>query len=276
MKENINTLFIADIVGKPGRWAVSQLLPQLKEKFKIDFVVANVENAAGGYGLTKEIAQKIYSYGVDCQTSGNHIWDRKEIYDYLEEDRHLLRPANYPPTVPGYGSNVMETIEGVKIGVLNIQGRVFIKEIDCPFRISEREINVIREQTNIILVDVHAEATSEKIALGWFLDGRVSAILGTHTHVQTADETILPGGTAYITDAGMTGAHDSVIGIYKEDALSRFITQLPVRFRMASEDIKFCGAVVSIDTNTGKAKSITRLRIDLAKKDKVNLEELDF
>jgi metallophosphoesterase (TIGR00282 family) len=276
MKEEINILFIADIVGKPGRWAVSQLLPQLREKFKIDFTIANVENVAGGYGLTKEIAQKIYSYGVDCQTSGNHIWDRKEIYDYLEEDTHLLRPANYPPTVPGYGSTVMETIDGIKIGVLNIQGRVFIKEIDCPFRISEREVGILREQTNIIVVDLHAEATSEKIALGWFLDGKVSAVLGTHTHVQTADETILPGGTAYITDVGMTGSHDSVIGICKEDALARFTSQLPVRFKMASEDIKFCGAVVNIDTKSGKAKGITRLRIDLPKKDRINIEELDF
>lgn len=276
MKENVNILFIADIVGKPGRWAVSQILPQLKEKFEIDFTIANIENVAGGYGLTKEIAQKIYSYGVDCQTSGNHIWDRKEIYNYLEEDKNVLRPANYPAGAPGHGSTIMQTIDGTKIAVLNMQGRVFIKEIDCPFMVSEKEIRILREETNIIIVDMHAEATSEKIALGWFLDGRVSAILGTHTHIQTADETILPGGTAYITDAGMTGAHDSVIGINKEDAIARFISQLPVRFRTASEDIKFCGAIMTIDRQSGKAKAIKRLKIDLPKEQRINIEELDF
>ncbi len=276
MKEDVSILFIADIVGKPGRWAVSQVLPGLKEKLGIDFTIANVENVAGGYGLTKEIAQKIYSYGVDCQTSGNHIWDRKEIYHYLEEDRHLLRPANYPLGTPGHGSTVMETISGIKIGVLNIQGRVFIKEIDCPFKVSQREIENIREQAGIIIVDMHAEATSEKMALAWFLDGKVSAVLGTHTHVQTADESIFPGGTAYISDAGMTGAHDSVIGINKEDAQARFITQLPVRFRMASEDIKLCGVVVAVDVKTGKAKAIRRLRIDLPKEERIDIEELDF
>jgi metallophosphoesterase (TIGR00282 family) len=259
----LNILLIADIVGKPGRWAVSQILPELKKTHQIDFTIANVENAAGGFGLTKEIAQKIRHYGVDCLTSGNHIWDRKDIFPYLNETLRILRPANYPPDVPGRGSAIFDLENDFKIGVMNIQGRVYIKEIDCPFRIADREIEKIREQTKIIVVDLHAEATSEKIALGWYLDGKVSAVLGTHTHVQTADEMILPRGTAYITDVGMTGAHDSVIGINKEDAIARFLTQIPRRFTVAKNDIKFCGALVKIDPNSGKALSIERIKIDL-------------
>ncbi|MCK4426936.1 MAG: TIGR00282 family metallophosphoesterase [candidate division Zixibacteria bacterium] len=259
----MNILLIADIVGKPGRWAVSQILPEFKKIHQIDFTIANVENAAGGFGLTKEIAQKIRHYGVDCLTSGNHIWDRKDILPYLNETLRILRPANYPPDVPGRGSAIFDLENDFKIGVMNIQGRVYIKEIDCPFRIADREIEKIREQTKIIVVDLHAEATSEKIALGWYLDGKVSAVLGTHTHVQTADEMILPRGTAYITDVGMTGAHDSVIGINKEDAIARFLTQIPRRFTVAKNDIKLCGALVKIDPNSGKALSIERIKIDL-------------
>ncbi|KPK74631.1 MAG: metallophosphoesterase [candidate division Zixibacteria bacterium SM23_73] len=259
----MNILLIADIVGKPGRWAVSQILPELKRTHQIDFTIANVENAAGGFGLTREIAQKIRHYGVDCLTSGNHIWDRKDIFPYLNETLRILRPANYPPDVPGRGSAIFDLENDFKIGVMNIQGRVYIKEIDCPFRIADREIEKIREQTKIIVLDLHAEATSEKMALGWYLDGKVSAVLGTHTHVQTADEMILPRGTAYITDVGMTGAHDSVIGINKEDAIARFLTQIPRRFTVAKNDIKFCGALVKIDPDSGKASSIERIKIDL-------------
>ena len=259
----MNILLIADIVGKPGRWAVSQILPELKKIHQIDFTIANVENAAGGFGLTREIAQKIRHYGVDCLTSGNHIWDRKDILPYLNETLRILRPANYPPDVPGRGSAIFDLENDFKIGVMNIQGRVYIKEIDCPFRIADREIEMLKRETKIIIVDLHAEATSEKIALGWYLDGKVSAILGTHTHVQTADEMILPRGTAYITDVGMTGAHDSVIGINKEDAIARFLTQIPRRFTVAKNDIKFCGALVKIDPDSGKASSIERIKIDL-------------
>ena len=259
----MNILLIADIVGKPGRWAVSQILPEFKKVQQIDFTIANVENAAGGFGLTKEIAQKIRHYGVDCLTSGNHIWDRKDILPYLNESLRILRPANYPPDVPGRGSAIFDLENDFKIGVMNIQGRVYIKEIDCPFRIADREIEMLKRETKIIIVDLHAEATSEKIALGWYLDGKVSAILGTHTHVQTADEMILPRGTAYITDVGMTGAHDSVIGINKEDAIARFLTQIPRRFTVAKNDIKFCGALVKIDPDSGKALSIERIKIDL-------------
>jgi metallophosphoesterase (TIGR00282 family) len=259
----LNILFIADMVGKPGRWAVSQLLPDFRRIHQIDFTIANVENAAGGFGLTKEIARKIRSYGVDCLTSGNHIWDRKDIYPYLDEEEHILRPANYPLGAPGRGAGVFETNRGEKIGVLNIQGRVYIKEIDCPFRVAEEQVKKLKEETNIIVVDLHAEATSEKVALGWYLDGKVSAILGSHTHVQTADETVLPKGTAYITDAGMTGAHDSVIGINKKDAIARFLLQIPRRFTLAKEDIRFCGVLVKIETETGRALSIERVKIDV-------------
>jgi metallophosphoesterase (TIGR00282 family) len=261
----LNILFIADLVGRPGRWAVSQLLPDLKRTHQIDFTIANVENAAGGFGLTKEIAKKIHTYGVDCLTSGNHIWDRKDIYPYLEEDSRILRPANYPPGVPGRGATVFEAYDGTRVGVLNLQGRIYIKEIDCPFRVADREIEKLREEARVILVDVHAEATSEKIALGWYLDGKVSAVLGSHTHVQTADETILPRGTAYITDAGMSGSHDSVIGFNKEDALARFLLQIPRRFALGENDIRFCGVLLKVDPQTGKATDIQRLKISVPK-----------
>ncbi len=271
----MNILFIADIVARPGRWAVSQLLPDLKRSHQIDFTIANVENAAGGFGLTKEIAKKTHSYGVDCLTSGNHIWDRKDIYPYLDEDNRILRPANYPPHAPGRGTGIFQTVGGHKIGVLNIQGRVYIKEIDCPFRVAKEEIKKLKEETQIVIVDLHAEATSEKIALGWFLDGEASAVLGSHTHVQTADETILPEGTAYITDAGMTGAHDSVIGIKKEDALARFLMQIPRRFTPAKKDIKFCGVLVKVDGETGKALEIERIKIDVPTPDEEEKEAED-
>lgn len=270
----MNILFVADIMGKPGRWAVSQILPELKKIHQIDFTIANVENSAGGFGLTKEIAQKIHHYGVDCLTSGNHIWDRKDIFPYLNESLRILRPANYPPDVPGRGAAIFDLKNDFKIGVINIQGKVYIKEIDCPFRIADKEIEKIREQTKIIIVDLHAEATSEKMALGWYLDGKVSAVLGTHTHVQTADEIILPQGTAYITDVGMTGPHDSVIGIIKEDAIARFLTQIPRRFTLAKNDVKFCGALVKIDPNSGKALSIERIKIDLPQLEDDNAEKI--
>jgi metallophosphoesterase (TIGR00282 family) len=260
---DLNILLIADVMGKPGRWAVSQILPELKRTRQIDFTIANVENAAGGFGLTKEIAQKIRHYGVDCLTSGNHIWDRKDIYPYLNETLRILRPANYPPDAPGRGAGVFDLTDNSRIGVLNIQGRVYVKETDCPFRIADKEIEKLRRDTKVIIVDLHAEATSEKMALGWYLDGKVSAVLGTHTHVQTADEAILPQGTAYITDVGMTGPHDSVIGITKEDAIARFLTQIPRRFTLAKDDIKFCGALVKIDPDSGKALKIERIKIDL-------------
>jgi len=259
----LKILFIADIIGRLGRWACSQLLPDLKKSLDIDFVIANVENAAGGFGLTQEISQKIFTYGVDCQTSGNHIWDRKEIFPYLEEESRLLRPANYPEGAPGRGWGVYQTKKMDKVGVLNIQGRTFMWEIDCPFRTSKKLVERLRGHTKVIVVDLHAEATSEKMALGWYLDGEVSAVLGSHTHVQTADESIFAKGTAYITDVGMSGPHDSVIGIRKEDAIQRFLTQIPNRFRLGLSDIKFCGVLMEVDSKSGKAKKIERLKIDI-------------
>jgi metallophosphoesterase (TIGR00282 family) len=254
-------MFVADITGRPGRWVVSQLLWAFKRKYEIDFVIANVENAAGGYGLTEEMCEKFFSYGVDIQTSGNHIWDRAEARDLLAEEPRLLRPANYPPGVPGTGSAIKATSDGTKVGVLNLQGRVFMKEIDCPFRIADREIERLRAETPVIFVDFHAEATSEKQAMGYYLDGRVSAVIGTHTHVQTADERLLPGGTAYLTDAGMTGPHDSVLWVRPEDAIKRFLTGLPHKFRIAEGDVRMSGVTVEVDPHSGLARSIERFSL---------------
>ena len=230
---------------------------------KIEFTVANGENAAGGMGITPAIAIEILDQGVDVLTSGNHIWAKKEIVPFLDEELRILRPANYPPKVPGRGSGIFHSRNGQKLGVLNLEGRVFMKHLDCPFRVGEKEVELLREETNIILVDFHAEATSEKMAMGWFLDGKVSAVLGTHTHVQTSDERILSEGTAYITDVGMTGPLDSVIGIRKEIALERLLTQIPWKFDVAKEEIELQGVVIDVDSKTGKAEDIKRIRMPL-------------
>lgn len=251
-------------MGKPGRWAVSQLLPELKRKYQVDFTIANVENAAGGFGLTPQLSQKIYAYGVDVQTSGNHIWDRKEIYPYLEHDPTLLRPANYPAGVPGAGACVRQVKQSFTVAVINLQGRVFMADTECPFRTVDGELAILKGRAKIIIVDFHGEATSEKQAMGLYLDGKVSAVIGTHTHVQTADETLLPQGTAYLTDVGMTGPHRSVIGMRYEDTLARFLTQLPRRFLVATDDVKLCAVLLDVDEETGKARSIQRLRLDCA------------
>lgn len=255
-------LFIADITGRPGRWVVSQLLWGFKRKYEVDFVIANVENAAGGYGVTREISEKLFTYGIDVQTSGNHIWDRMETLDLLREQPLLLRPANFPPGAPGSGTVVRRTAAGVPVGILNLQGRVYMKEIDCPFRTADAEIERLRMETKIIFVDFHAEATSEKQALAYYLDGRVTALIGTHTHVQTADERIFPKGMAYLTDAGMTGPHDSVLWTRPQDAIARFLTGLPHRFQMAEGDVKMCAVLLDVDENTGKATAIQRFRLD--------------
>ncbi|KPL19928.1 MAG: metallophosphoesterase [candidate division Zixibacteria bacterium SM23_81] len=260
---SVNILFIADIVGKPGRRAVAEIVPHLISQYKLQLCIANGENAAGGFGITERVIRELCKSGVDVITSGNHLWDRREIFDILDQDPCLLRPANYPPQVPGRGSSVFRALGDVPVGVLNLQGRVFMQEIDCPFRVADRELETLRKLTKVIVVDMHAEATSEKVAMGYYLDGQVSAVIGTHTHVQTADACILPGGTAYITDAGMTGPHDSIIGIKKKAILRRFLTQLPTRFETATGDIKLCGVVVGVDEDTGKAKAVHRLRINL-------------
>ena len=238
-------------------------MEKLISDYGIEFTIANGENAAGGMGITPPIAIDILDLGVDVLTSGNHIWAKKEIIPFLDEESRILRPANYPAQVPGRGAGIYQLSNGKKVGVLNLEGRVFMKNLDCPFRVGEKEIEILRQQTNIIIVDFHAEATSEKMAMGWFLNGKVSAILGTHTHVQTSDERILNEGTAYITDVGMTGPLASVIGIRKQVALERLLTQIPWKFDVATEEIELQGVVVEIDSNTGKSKDIKRIRVPL-------------
>lgn len=260
----IRVIFFADLVGKPGRFVLSQMCKSLKEKHEASYVIANIENAAGGFGITPEMTKKIFSYGADCLTSGNHIWDRIDILRYLDEQPKLLRPANYPPGCPGNGY-LIDEVNGLKIGIINLMGRTYMKEIDCPFRTGDRIVNQIREETDIVIIDFHAEVTSEKQALLYYLDGRVSAILGTHTHVQTADEMISERGTAYITDVGMTGPHDSIIGMAKAPSLERFLTGMPKRFSCATSDLKISGVVLTINTDDGSAANIERFKIDYAK-----------
>lgn len=256
----MNILFIGDIVGSPGRRAISALLSGLKEEYSLDFVIANAENASGGSGIIPRVAEELFGSGVDVLTSGDHIWKRKEIFELIGREKRILRPLNFPASSPGRGSNIFKTKEGKKIGVINVNGRVFMEALECPFKTALAAREELAQETKIIIVDIHAEATSEKIALGWYLDGKVSAVLGTHTHIQTADERVLPQGTAYITDVGMCGPYDSVIGRKVENVLERFITSMPVRFEVADENIKLCAVVVDIDEKTGRAKSIQRIQ----------------
>ena len=258
-------LFVGDIVGKAGRQAVEGLLERVVADRQIDFTVANGENAAGGMGITPVIASEFLDLGIDVLTSGNHIWAKKEIISFLDEEERLLRPANYPSGVPGRGTGIFQLGNGRKVGVLNLEGRVFMRNLECPFRVGDKEAEKLREETNIILVDFHAEATSEKMALAWFLNGKVSAVVGTHTHVQTSDEKILSGGTAYITDVGMTGPMASVIGIRRQAALERFLTQIPWKFDVATDEIELQGVIVEVEEETGKTRSIERMRVPLKK-----------
>lgn len=255
----MNLLFIGDISGRPGRRILQKELPLLKEEFGVDLVVANCENAAGGFGITEDIVQELLSFGIKVLTSGNHIWDKKETAEFIGRYRQLIRPANYPPGNPGNGWTIYDH-PMAKVGVINLVGRTFMPPFDCPFRVGEELVEKIRKTTPIIIVDFHGEATSEKKALGWFLDGKVTAVIGTHTHVQTADEQLLNYGTAYITDAGMTGAKDSVLGIRPELIIDRFLTGMPGRFEVAKGLAQLCGVVISIDENSGKALKITRVQ----------------
>ena len=255
----MNILLIGDVVGRPGRELVRKGLRALIEVHGVDFVIANAENAAAGFGVTKDIGDALLEYGVDVMTSGNHIWDKKEVIDYIKAEPRLLRPANYPAGVPGRGSSVADTGDGRAVGVINVMGRVFMLPIDDPFAVVLREIDAIRHRTRVIIVDFHAEATSEKIAMGWHLDGRVTAIIGTHTHVQTADERILPKGTAYLTDVGMTGPHDSVIGMEVSPSLARFLNGMPTKFEPATGNARLNGVIVEADDRTGLAKRIVRI-----------------
>lgn len=259
-------LFIGDIIGRPGRVAVGITLPELKKQYKPQLVIANGENLAGGLGITKETAEEVFSYGVDVLTTGNHVWDRKEILEYIDLDNRILRPANYPKGVPGKGHIVLDvkretrTSAQHRVAIFNLSGRIFMDPLDDPFVAAKDIVPKLREETNIIILDFHAEATSEKIAMGWYLDGEVSAVICTHTHVQTADETILPNHTAYITDVGMTGPIDSVIGVKKDLIIQKFLTQMPAKFDVAKGDVIVAGVIVDIDPVTGRAISIERLR----------------
>lgn len=262
MPKPLVVLMIGDVFGEPGRRAVLGLLPRLKREHQVDLTIANVENAAAGFGVTPAIARTFLDGGVDVLTSGNHIWDKKEIVEYIAKENLLLRPANYPPGTPGVGSIVVKG-GAYKVGVLNLMGRVFMPAVDCPFRKADEELPRLRQETPVIIVDMHGDATSEKQAMGWYLDGRVSAVLGTHSHVQTADERILPGGTAHITDLGMTGPVDSVIGVEPAIALQRFLSGMPNRFEPAKGPTRLQGAVVSIDPESGRALEIVRLQVPL-------------
>jgi metallophosphoesterase (TIGR00282 family) len=262
----VNILFIGDIFGRPGRNIVREKLKGLVREHSIDLVLANGENAAAGFGITPSLAEDLFDLGIDVMTTGNHIWDKREIIDYFNSAdgnphspaRRLLRPANYAPSLPGHGIYEGRKNE-VAYAVINLQGRVFMASNDDPFRKADELLQQIKAK--VIFVDVHAEATSEKIALGWYLDGRVTAVVGTHTHVPTADERVLPGGTAYITDVGMTGPYDGVIGVNKEQIITRFLNNMPTRFEPATGDARLCAVVVDADDVTGKARSMKRIMI---------------
>ena len=252
-------LFIGDIVGRPGRQLVKTGLAALISRHDIDFVVANAENAAAGFGITREIGDELLDLGIDVMTSGNHIWDKREALDYIGTEPRLLRPANYPAGAPGNGSYLARARSGQSVGVINVMGRVFMLNIDDPFAVVLREIEALRQRTRIVFVDFHAEATSEKVAMVWHLDGKDTAVVGTHTHVQTADERVLPRGTAYLTDVGMTGPHDSVIGVEIEPALNRFLHALPTKFETATLNPRLNAVLIDADEKTGLATDIERL-----------------
>jgi metallophosphoesterase (TIGR00282 family) len=258
----VKLLFIGDVVGKPGRAALVRLLPALVDRHRADYVVVNVENAAGGFGITPEVLAELDDLPVDCCTSGNHIWDKKEGLVLLDENPRLLRPANYPEGNPGSGIFVGETAAGIPVATLNLEGQVFMKPLDSPFRVADRLLAELDPAVRVVLVDFHAEATSEKQALGLYLDGRVSGVVGTHTHVPTADERILPSGTAYITDVGMTGPYQSIIGMHSEKVLQRFLLQSRGTFEVAKKDVRLAGVVIEVDETTGKARHIERILIE--------------
>ena len=257
----MKVLFIGDIFGEPGRRAVARAVPRLVAQRQIDIVIGNGENAAGGFGITPELAEELFDLGLAVITTGNHAWDKKEILDYFPREPRLLRPANYPDGVPGHGSVVVESASGEQIGVLQLMGRAYMPTLDCPFQVAKKELAALKKRTVAVIVDMHAEATSEKMAMGHYLDGEVVAVVGTHTHVQTADDQILPKGTAYLTDIGMTGPLHSVIGVKKELAIEKFLTGMPRRFEVASGPSVFCAVLLELDARLGKALSIERIRI---------------
>ena len=255
-------LFLGDIVGRPGRDLIRRHVRALAARHGADLVIANGENAAGGAGITRENMLEILAAGVDVITTGNHVWDKRETLEFIGNEPRLIRPANYPEGTPGFGSYIATAGNGVRVGVINVMGRIFLHAIDDPFRVAEREIARVKEHhAQVIFVDFHAEATSEKLALTYYLDGKVAAVIGTHTHVQTADERILPGGTAALTDVGMTGPHDGVIGMDKNSVIARFVSGLPARFESASGDPRLHGVAISVDPATGRATAIERISL---------------
>jgi len=257
----VKVLFIGDIFGEPGRRALARALPRLVAQRQIDIVIGNGENAAGGFGITPELAEELFDLGLAVITTGNHAWDKKEILDYFPRERRLLRPANYPDGVPGHGSVVVESASGEQLGVLQLMGRAYMPTLDCPFQVAKKEMTALKKRTAAVIVDMHAEATSEKMAMGHYLDGEAVAVVGTHTHVQTADDQILPKGTAYVTDIGMTGPLHSVIGVKKELAIEKFLTGMPRRFEVAAGPSVFCAVLLELDARLGKALTIERIRI---------------
>lgn len=256
----LNVFMIGDIVGRPGRSAVTSLINKYRKRFNLDLIIANGENAAGGNGITSDIVQELFNNNIDIITMGNHTWDKREILEFIDHEPNLIRPANYPLGTPGKGSVVVKLSDNLKVGVINLSGRVFLSPLDCPFRVAEEIVAKMKRETPIIIIDFHAEATSEKIAFGWFMDGKVSAVIGTHTHVQTADERILPQGTGYITDVGMTGPRDSVLGVKTELVIDKFLSQMPVRFEVAAGVAQLNGLLLSINEATGKTESIQRIQ----------------
>jgi 2',3'-cyclic-nucleotide 2'-phosphodiesterase len=257
----MKVLYIGDIMGEPGRRAVARIVPRLVSQRKIDVVIGNGENAAGGFGITPELAEELFAVGLSAITTGNHAWDKKEILDYFPRERRLLRPANYPEGVPGQGSVVVQAKNGEELAILQLMGRAYMPTLDCPFQVAKREMTRLRKHVAAVLVDMHAEATSEKMAMGHYLDGEATAVVGTHTHVQTADEQILPRGTAYLTDIGMTGPLHGVIGVKKELAIEKFLTGMPRRFEVAAGPTVFCAVLIELDARIGKALSVERVRI---------------
>jgi metallophosphoesterase (TIGR00282 family) len=254
-------LFVGDVVGKPGRRALARLLPRLVDEQRADYVVVNIENAAGGFGVTPDVLDEMAELPIHCYTTGNHVWDKKEVVELFAREPRLLRPANYPDGNPGRGVHVGETAAGVKVATLHLEGQVFMKNLESPFRTAERLVAELPHEVKVRFLDFHAEATSEKQALGIFLDGKVSAVVGTHTHVPTADERVLPGGTAYLTDAGMTGPYEGVIGFKADRVLQRFLLQTPSSFEVAKRDVRLAAAVVDVDETSGRARGIERLLV---------------
>lgn len=254
-------LFVGDVVGKPGRRALTRHLLSLIDEHRADYVIVNIENSAGGFGVTRPVFAELAELPIDCFTTGNHVWDKREVIELLDAEDRLLRPANYPEGAAGSGVYVGESAAGVKVATINLEGRVFMKALDCPFRAADRILEELPAEVRVVFVDFHAEATSEKQALGFYLDGRVSAVVGTHTHVPTADERVLPGGTAYQTDSGMTGPYESIIGMKTDKVVRRFLYQTPSPFEVAKGDVRLTGCVITVDEATGKSSKIERIMV---------------